>query len=174
MHFREPNPNIDFSTIEVPTKTLQWPGSKSGVRRAAVNSFGFGGSNGHVVLDHFPKRNLKPSLINRPFLFKVSAMSESSLYLLAEKYADYILTHLPNLMDLAYTLLAHRSSFRKTVYLTANSHADLAQKLQQLRKQQITFLAESPSAANKLMFIFTGQGAQWCDNTRAFINRLHS
>lgn len=174
MHFREPNPNIDFSALDIPTKTLKWPENKSGVRRAAVNSFGFGGTNGHVVLDHFPKRALKPSITDRPFLFNVSATSQSSLYLLAEKYADYTLTHLPNLMDLAHTLLAHRSSFRKTVYLTASSHTGLAEKFRQLREQQTTSLAMSPNSGSELAFVFTGQGAQWYDNTRAPIDFLRS
>ena len=161
MHFREPNPRIDFSSIEIPTKTLKWPESKSGVRRAAVNSFGFGGSNAHIVLDHFPKGLRKSLVTDRPFLYKVSAMSYSSLCLLAKKYADYILTNLPNLMDLAHTLLAHRSSFRKTVYLTASSHIDLAEKLRQLKEHQITSLVKSPSSCTELAFVFTGQGAQW-------------
>ena len=174
MHFREPNPNIDFSTIEIPTKTLKWPESGSGVRRAAVNSFGFGGTNGHIVLDHFPKRVLKPSISDRPFLFKVSATSESSLYLLSDKYADYALTHLPNLMDLAHTLLTHRSSFRRTLYFTASSHADFAEKLRQLREQQTTSLARSPSSSKELAFVFTGQGAQWYEITQVPTDYSHS
>ncbi|RFU73012.1 polyketide synthase [Trichoderma arundinaceum] len=60
--FEKINPAIDadFWHIEIPTASIYWPGD--GVRRASVNSFGFGGSNTHVVVDdalHYLKeRNL--------------------------------------------------------------------------------------------------------------------
>ncbi|KAI8633019.1 hypothetical protein F5Y19DRAFT_490219 [Xylariaceae sp. FL1651] len=49
--FENLNPDIDanFFNIEVPTKCIPWP--TSGLRRVSVNSFGFGGTNSHVILD---------------------------------------------------------------------------------------------------------------------------
>ena len=49
--FEKMHPNIDAESyhVAVPTKCLPWP--SSGLRRVSVNSFGFGGSNAHVVLD---------------------------------------------------------------------------------------------------------------------------
>lgn len=47
------NPNIDFegNKVEVPSDgTIAWPADK--LRRASVNSFGFGGANGHCIIDH--------------------------------------------------------------------------------------------------------------------------
>ncbi|KAJ5287311.1 polyketide synthase [Penicillium angulare] len=45
------NPAIDaeFFAIEIPKESIIWP--TSGLRRVSVNSFGFGGSNTHVILD---------------------------------------------------------------------------------------------------------------------------
>jgi acyl transferase domain-containing protein len=45
------NPNIDheFFSLQFPQEVLPWP--NDGLRRASVNSFGFGGTNTHVVLD---------------------------------------------------------------------------------------------------------------------------
>ncbi|KAJ5093639.1 polyketide synthase [Penicillium angulare] len=47
----EVNPAIDaeFFAIEIPKEKISWP--SSGLRRVSVNSFGFGGSNTHVILD---------------------------------------------------------------------------------------------------------------------------
>lgn len=53
-------PNADFQTLNprllldawrlaIPSESMHWPGS--GVRRVSVNSFGYGGANGHVILD---------------------------------------------------------------------------------------------------------------------------
>ncbi|KAI8953117.1 hypothetical protein F4801DRAFT_576840 [Xylaria longipes] len=49
--FQRPNDNIDveFYHIVVPAKPIAWP--SSGLRRVSVNSFGFGGTNTHVILD---------------------------------------------------------------------------------------------------------------------------
>ncbi|KAI5923214.1 hypothetical protein F4810DRAFT_720380 [Camillea tinctor] len=47
------NPNIDFEEAKVKVvkdSTVPWPESK--LRRASVNSFGFGGANGHCIIDH--------------------------------------------------------------------------------------------------------------------------
>lgn len=48
----ELNPNIDFKTANVKVVTEMTPWPKSKLRRISVNSFGFGGANGHVILDH--------------------------------------------------------------------------------------------------------------------------
>ncbi|RYP64365.1 hypothetical protein DL771_008810 [Monosporascus sp. 5C6A] len=49
--FEKMNPAIDaeFYHLQVPTESLAWP--TAGLRRASVNSFGFGGSNAHAVVD---------------------------------------------------------------------------------------------------------------------------
>ncbi|KAI0856789.1 hypothetical protein F4860DRAFT_528792 [Xylaria cubensis] len=49
--FQRHNGNIDvgFYNTVVPTKLISWP--SSGLRRVSVNSFGFGGTNTHVILD---------------------------------------------------------------------------------------------------------------------------
>lgn len=50
-NFEKLNPRIraDLLNLEFPTKSIPWP--TQGLRRASVNSFGFGGSNAHAVLD---------------------------------------------------------------------------------------------------------------------------
>ncbi|ROW08771.1 hypothetical protein VPNG_06429 [Cytospora leucostoma] len=50
-NFENLNPSIDadFHNLKFPTKITPWP--STGLRRASIASFGFGGSNSHVVLD---------------------------------------------------------------------------------------------------------------------------
>ncbi|KAI0848452.1 polyketide synthase PksD [Daldinia vernicosa] len=49
--FEKWNPKINakLNNIDVPTSCIKWP--SDGLRRISVNSFGFGGSNGHIILD---------------------------------------------------------------------------------------------------------------------------
>ncbi|KAI1398297.1 polyketide synthase [Hypoxylon fuscum] len=46
------NPDIDFdkAKVEVVRDITPWPKGK--LRRASINSFGFGGANGHCIIDH--------------------------------------------------------------------------------------------------------------------------
>ncbi|KAF2179436.1 hypothetical protein K469DRAFT_596142 [Zopfia rhizophila CBS 207.26] len=50
-NFERPNPKIDADSLNIkfPLQSTPWP--SSGLRRASVNSFGFGGSNAHAVLE---------------------------------------------------------------------------------------------------------------------------
>jgi acyl transferase domain-containing protein len=51
VHFKKANPRIPFDewNIEIPTERRQWPTNE--LRRVSVNSFGFGGTNAHAILD---------------------------------------------------------------------------------------------------------------------------
>ena len=52
IHFERPNKRIPFDEwrIEVPTEVIPWPQHR--LQRASVNSFGYGGTNAHVILDN--------------------------------------------------------------------------------------------------------------------------
>ncbi|KAI1357546.1 hypothetical protein F5Y08DRAFT_352231 [Xylaria arbuscula] len=49
--FEKVNPSLELDTwnLAIPTESIPWP--CDGVRRVSVNSFGFGGTNGHAILD---------------------------------------------------------------------------------------------------------------------------
>ena len=51
LNFDKPNPKLplDHWNLRVPTKLTSWP--TNGLRRASVNSFGYGGSNAHCIID---------------------------------------------------------------------------------------------------------------------------
>jgi 3-oxoacyl-(acyl-carrier-protein) synthase/acyl carrier protein len=55
VNFERPNPNIDFSNLpfKVNTQTREWSVPEGNFRFAGVSSFGFGGTNFHVVLEEY-------------------------------------------------------------------------------------------------------------------------
>ncbi len=159
MHFQNPNPNIDFNNVRIPTKILEWPPTERTTRRAAINTFGAGGTNGHAVLEYYLKPPSEPDTITgRPYLFKVSAAEDDSLRKLSLEYAHYAEERRPCLRDLAYTLLCRRSTLRKAIYLTASNIEDLASEL---RSQSHKVHMKSQKGVGQTVFVFTGQGAQW-------------
>lgn len=152
-------------------------------RRASVNSFGFGGSNAHVVLDdsnQFLEKHLTrhvssylsdtddPFLEERTsstFVLIFSANDENSL----RNYCKKVVTHLINpqvrvsLADLAYTLSERRTRHFHRAYILSQSC-----KLDEL---DFVFGKKLPDAP-RIAFVFTGQGAQWSQMAKDFVNKI--
>ena len=163
MQFRTPNPKIDFTNVTVPTTMTPWPKTLNSIRRAAINTFGAGGTNGHAVLESYPSPSDTIKLVERsekPLLFKVSAADEQSLKALSEDYANYIERTKPDIHDLAHTLLSRRSILRKSFFLTAKSLDEVIVKLRSPSNIQ----TKGSEGSTKVLFVFTGQGAQWYVN----------
>jgi|HubBroStandDraft_1064217.scaffolds.fasta_scaffold00052_8 polyketide synthase PksN len=131
LNFRKANRHIDFATTAffVNTEAVAWTGN--GPRRAAVSSFGFSGTNAHVVLEEAPDPapGEAPGTGARLFLF--SAKDETALARLASRLAGF-LRETPDvaLDDLAYTLAAGRSHFRRRRAIVADSVAGLTAALE--------------------------------------------
>ena len=158
MHFKAPNPKIDFSNVHVPQRPLEWPSGVGMARRAAVNTFGAGGTNGHIVLESYVSAPKQKRPTSRPFLFRVSSADALCVSKLSDKYAGYVEVAKPDLRDLAHTLLCRRSLFRHSRFLVAASHDELLQKL---RSNSDKVDVQSNQKAKRIAFFFTGQGTQW-------------
>lgn len=152
---------LNERNVEVVTKLTDWP--RTNVRRASVNSFGYGGANAHAILEaaefHIPPeynvRNMQ-TILDRKFVLPFSAHSDSSL---ESRIADLSSPGLENvdIIDLAHTL-SRRSNLSIRGFLLAQQET-LAQDVvvPNLRK----LLTTSEGQKLPLAFVFTGQGAQW-------------
>ncbi|KAF5538673.1 polyketide synthase [Fusarium mexicanum] len=168
MHFDVLNPKIKpfYDNLEVPTKAIAWPETHQGQpRRASINSFGFGGTNAHAIIESYEPgtTNSAPGLLFSPLTF--SASSESSLRSLLASYSDYLKSNpeLP-LQDLAYTLQTRRSTLAYRVAITASDVEDVYTQLDAIEngEQSSTIgVRQVTKASPKIMGVFTGQGAQW-------------
>ena len=159
LHFKHPNPKIDFRYAQIPTSVLPWRPATQGIRVAAVNTFGAGGTNGHAVLETAPNASPQRRYIgSRPFLFKVSGADDSSLRQFSSRLAAYIERCSPNLQDLAYTLLSRRSTLRKSMFFVSRTHSDTVKAL---RNSTSNIITTNSKHSTNVIFLFTGQGAQW-------------
>ncbi|THC92577.1 hypothetical protein EYZ11_007940 [Aspergillus tanneri] len=179
--FVTPNPNIDWksSRVRASRTSLKWP-SNTAVRRASVNSFGFGGANAHAVLEYLPVSRHVSSykkvttdffdddeddddedISNAartadPKILAFSANDQASL----KNYVKALNAHLLNPMvsidlnDLAYTLSERRTRhYYRGFAITRSSKAKVSEETLVLGKQA--------SSLPRIGFVFTGQGAQW-------------
>ena len=159
MHFRHPNPKIDFDNTIIPTNVVAWPSEEGTIRRAAVNTFGAGGTNGHAILESYPTNPVTSAVsTRRSYLLKVSASEDTSLQALSLAYAQYIEERRPCLQGLAYTLLSRRSLLRKSILFASSS---IEEVIHGLRSNTGKVHTKTMDCSGETVFVFTGQGAQW-------------
>jgi acyl transferase domain-containing protein len=150
---------------------MQWPTTTGGPRRASVNSFGFGGTNAHVILENYLpnetdiQRSDIISSVALPFTF--SAASERSLASLLSNYSKHLKAKPDiDLNTLAWTLLRRKSVFTHKVSFSATTVPSLCSKidieLELKEKATSRIVASRPTSKSKrILGVFTGQGTQW-------------
>ncbi|GJM23218.1 MAG: polyketide synthase [Planctomycetota bacterium] len=92
LHLNEPNPHIpwDETIVRVPRSATPWPRGER-PRMAGVSSYGFGGSNAHVILAEAPAAPQRERSASRPAeLFAISARSENGLRDLVTRYREQL------------------------------------------------------------------------------------
>ncbi|HEU4726876.1 MAG TPA: amino acid adenylation domain-containing protein, partial [Kofleriaceae bacterium] len=168
INFTAPSPKIDFARtpFRVQSQLQPWPESV-GPRRAAVSSFGFGGTNAHIVLEEAPAP-VRSTPSPRPAeLVLVSARSQAALAEASANLARYFqdVAAAPGddptlLADIAHTLQVGRRGFSHRRYVVAASAAEAARLLaapEPGRAGSRELGAELPDTA----FLCPGQGAQY-------------
>ncbi|WP_308341231.1 ketoacyl-synthetase C-terminal extension domain-containing protein, partial [Streptomyces sp. JJ36] len=134
LNFSEPNERIDFasSPFYVNTRLRSWRGA--GPRRAAVSSFGIGGTNAHVVLEEAPRVPGVPGPAGgsggrRWQVVPVSARSPRALSVLCEGVAERLESGEAALRDAAFTLQSGRVEFACRRAVVADTAATAATAL---------------------------------------------
>ncbi|HMD83203.1 MAG TPA: beta-ketoacyl synthase N-terminal-like domain-containing protein, partial [Terriglobia bacterium] len=168
LHLATPNPHVAWEEIPVviPTVRTPWPRS-NGRRLAGVSSFGFSGTNAHVVVEEAPERAAAPSGPERPLhLLTLSAKSDEALRQLAARYEEHLAGPPPEAFaDICFTANAGRARFSHRLAMVADSADQAREKLAgwgRGAEPRDCFAGRTESASEpKLAFLFTGQGAQY-------------
>lgn len=181
MHFINPNREISFEKykIKIPTKMVDWEASNN-LRRASVNSFGYGGTNAHVILEgYYPSKiekwtkcsmGLAEVVYGRPFLVPLTSHSENAGKLWIRSLVHYLEKYqATRLQDLAHSLSSKRSMHRHRSFAIGNSREAVLKNL--LGPPPIATWAASNETKPRLGFVFTGQGVQWVSMGRQLIEQ---
>lgn len=175
IHFNQLNPNIDLghAPIEIPTGRVPW--ARNGkARLAGINSFGYSGTNAHVILQEAPSStNGHTPVVERRSLVDgdaklvvISAKSSASLDELVDRWIAFLdaETSLP-LSNVAFTAAMGRSQLSHRLAMIGNDSDEIKQKLQAWREGRTPKgLATGQVLAKikpRVAFMFTGQGAQY-------------
>ena len=159
------NPKIpwDKHNVQVVCSLVPWPqtNQKSHTPRASINSFGYGGSNAHCILERaeiykmLSKRHQMQH--ERAYLVPVSAASLKSLKRRIQDLASMDLSRI-NVSDLAYTFGERRSQFQRRGFLIAKQET-VWKDIDESQFQ--TTVRDARDVDLPYAFVFTGQGAQW-------------
>ncbi|MEU7564041.1 non-ribosomal peptide synthetase/type I polyketide synthase [Streptomyces eurythermus] len=170
----EINPAIDLASLpyEIPTRTVPWP-CHDGPARAGVNSFGFGGTNAHVLLEAAPAPEAAdaPQPLPSPPGYSVlplTARDPERLFDVAENIRQELSgVHGPPapLPDLAYTLARRRQHLESRLSVVYDSPASLDEALgAHLRGEahpRVLLDQQREERDRRLVWVFTGMGPQW-------------
>jgi acyl transferase domain-containing protein/ubiquinone/menaquinone biosynthesis C-methylase UbiE len=161
LHLKTPSPHIawDELPVRVPTERTRWEGAEPR-RIAGVSSFGFSGTNAHVIVAAPPAAAAPAVSLDRPqHLLALSAQGEPALRALAARYAEHLAAS-PSLAlaDVCFTANAGRSHFEQRTTFRAADRPALQAALRD-------FAAGSgaPGVAAgepEIALLFTGQGSQ--------------
>ncbi len=170
LHLKEINPylSLETSRIEIGTYLRPWK-RRDQPRFAGVSSFGFGGTNAHIILSDAPSLesdSLLSTEIERPrHLLTLSAKSENALQELSRSLSEQLQITNYKLPDLTFTSNTTRSHFEHRLAVQASSKEDLLKGLEDFLDQSESSLVSTgktkPGAQPKIAFLFTGQGSQY-------------
>jgi acyl transferase domain-containing protein len=169
--FQKINPRIDDRRAKICTQVERWSGQPL---VAGVSSFGFSGTNAHVIISEPPKSSEIQSRCTAeeegiPIVVIVSAKSESSLRAMAKKLSS--VSRDSNLRDLAWTLNA-RPTFNHRLAIVAKNSGDLAEELKKFGDREVgidsVYGVHDVGADSEVrpVFLFPGQGVEFFDVVR--------
>ncbi|AJE87367.1 PKS ketosynthase [Streptomyces albus] len=161
---------LDGERFALPRRTEEWAEPRE--RRAAVSSFGFGGTNAHLIVVHpeaLPsyRSNRRPARVQQPggdtpLLLPVSARSGPALAAQAQQFARHF-AELPQ--DEVHSAVAaaalRRDHHPWRLAVTAARPGDLAAALRRAADSPALGFATRAEMPRRLAFVYSGQAAQW-------------
>ncbi|MDB5771573.1 MAG: zinc-binding dehydrogenase family protein [Burkholderia sp.] len=168
----QPNPNIPFADLGLRLPlTLEPMPAGEGPACVSINSFGYGGSNAHAILQEAipekPLRTLDLAAATRPAtcILTLSARSQAALSGLASAYLRRLSQpDAPSLRDLCYSAAMRRGHYEQRVALAADSREELARQLRVFMERGAgpgIAVGSVGVTGQRPVFVFTGMGPQW-------------
>lgn len=174
LHFENPSPHIPWERLAVEVVKEATPWKRNGQRRiAGISSFGFAGTNAHVILEEAPEQAVPAPVAPAPVepvgdrrfsILPLSARTPAALTRLAEEYRTWLSANPEaTLADVCFTAGAGRAHLEQRAALVVNSRESALELLGALAEERPApglFRGESHDTP-KTAWLFTGQGSQY-------------
>jgi acyl transferase domain-containing protein/short-subunit dehydrogenase/acyl carrier protein len=167
LHLRTPNPRIQLADLglRVAERPTGWPGR----RLAGVSSFGFSGTNAHLVVEAAAEPSPGPACHADPdrlTVLPLSARTAEGLDRWRQAMAERLRRDCSSAADAAYTAALRRTHHRPYRLAVAGRPADLARLLAAAQAGPACGPEPPP-----VVFVFSGQGSQWAGMGRDLLRR---
>ncbi|WP_431165614.1 SDR family NAD(P)-dependent oxidoreductase [Tenacibaculum halocynthiae] len=167
LHFNNPNPALNYenSVLRVPTSLENLPDSKESF--ASVNSFGYGGTNAHVLLKQCSPKVEDDNIELKKddnIVFPVTAKSKKSLKERVKSYRKHIQNKPDDFPKILSNVSHRRSIHSERLAVYANSTEDLIEKLEAFEEGLMVKGVSQGTASRKkpeIVYVYTGMGPQW-------------
>ncbi|MDG2305441.1 MAG: type I polyketide synthase [Candidatus Binatia bacterium] len=175
LNFQQLNPGITFENtpFEIPTALEPW--EPAGDRRlGGVSSFGFSGTNAHVILEEAPKDERPTASAeatsggdDAPHVLVLSGHGSAALSERARTMSRRLRTPdaKSSLGDICFTASRHRTHHTDRLAVVGEGADEIADKLDAFAdaREQPGLVAGRvrSGAAPRIAFVFPGQGSQW-------------
>ncbi|KAK0609813.1 6-methylsalicylic acid synthase [Lasiodiplodia hormozganensis] len=170
------NTRVDWekSGLKVVRERTKWTEPQGTPRRAAVCSYGYGGSVSHVVIEQAPVNNNSAApikeAVSEPVTLVISAPQEKRLTSQATALADWLegAGKDEDLKGIAATLALRRAPHHYRATFVVGSHEEAVESLRTFAKGgSAEWVADGrvfDNATKKdAVWVFSGHGAQWAD-----------
>ena len=172
LHYSELNPHITLqgTRFYIPTQPAAWTRGTP-ARFAGISSFGFGGTNAHVVLEEAPQ--LPQSLpkasspLGNKFLLPISARTPEALKDFARLYRDFLgdeSREQSQLYDVCHSAATRRDHYEERLAIVAATREECGKLLGYFldrKSRQTVAIGRASQNGEGVAFVFSGQGSQW-------------
>ena len=179
LHFRDPSPHIPWDRLPVQVLQEASAWERNGRSRiAGISSFGFAGTNAHVILEEAPIEvgagAAVPASADQPAdkrfgVLPISARTPEALVQLADQYRGWLSAHPEaTLADLCYTAGVGRAHFEHRAALVVNSTDSASELLGAVADDRPApgLVRGTSDDTPKTAWLFTGQGSQYVGMAR--------
>lgn len=158
------------SCLRVATEVEAWPRQPDSRRRAAVCSYGYGGTIAHIILEEAPPRPAEhlgpvtaPAAV--PVVIPISARTHARLARQADALADHLRARDCSVDQVAATLWTRRSHERIRAAVLADNCDELVGGLDSLandgQQPAVVTGAVVSGAPDGAVWVFSGHGSHW-------------
>lgn len=160
VYSNDPLPDLKWGTngFYLNAELKPWPQKDNLPLRAGISSFGFGGTNAHLVLEEAPQQKIADK--ERKYnLLTISAQTENSLSQFQERLTAFLSgSEGLNLSDVCYTLQTARKQYD---YRKSFVFEDRQGLLKLLQADSSHSYQRSKSRKDSVVFLFSGLGSQY-------------
>jgi len=175
VHFQKLNPlvSLEGTALKIPKTAVAWEAGEGG-RIAGLSSFGFSGTNVHMIVEEapaIPRLNADAENGNRgSLILPISAKYRTGVTRASERFRQTLQREATwsELSDICFTASVRRTHFAHRYAAVGGDAEELRQSLSSIGDASIQ---AEPSADPRIGFVYSGQGCNWHGMARALLQR---